>query len=172
MPQLDFATYSSQIFWLLVSFIFLFGFTSGYFLPRFYGLLSSRKKALDDESSEIEEFKKNIELLVLQRKQQIDEANAKVDLMIKQAVDNANQLNDDYEKKINEKTEFEKKRLKESLEKQKSEILKSLEDFIKKTVDELVQRIESQNNLSEPANKKKQPSQKPKSQKKIVNKSL
>lgn len=172
MPQLDFTTYSSQIFWLIVSFIFLFGFTSGYFLPKFYNLMSNRKIALDGDSLKIDKIKKDIQDLVNQRNKQINDVHEQVEYMIKNSVDRINNINDEYENKIDIKAESTKRNLKESLNKQKIEILQSLEVSIEKIVNELLLKIENQGKPSEPANKKKSLVQKPKRQKKIVNKSL
>jgi F-type H+-transporting ATPase subunit b len=45
MPQLDFSTYPSQIFWLVVGFLVLHVLMSKLFLPKIDGLLAKREEA-------------------------------------------------------------------------------------------------------------------------------
>jgi len=47
MPQLDKFTFSTQIFWLLVLFFFIYVILIKYFLPAIYKVLKIRKEILD-----------------------------------------------------------------------------------------------------------------------------
>jgi len=47
MPQLDKFTFSTQIFWLLVLFFFIYIILIKYFLPAIYKVLKIRKEILD-----------------------------------------------------------------------------------------------------------------------------
>lgn len=46
MPQLDFSTFSSQLFWLFVSFLSLYGVLRVFILPKITHSVESRKKTL------------------------------------------------------------------------------------------------------------------------------
>lgn len=46
VPQLDFSTYPSQIFWLLACVIFLFSFIKNVFLPRITATLEARDRRI------------------------------------------------------------------------------------------------------------------------------
>lgn len=49
VPQLDFSTYPSQIFWLLVCVVFLFSFIKNVFLPRVTATLEARERRVQGD---------------------------------------------------------------------------------------------------------------------------
>ena len=61
MPQLDFATYPSQIFWLIVSMVVLFFVLSRVALPRIASVLEARSGAIADDIDRAAEFKRGAE---------------------------------------------------------------------------------------------------------------
>jgi F-type H+-transporting ATPase subunit b len=58
MPQLDFATFPSQIFWLVVSLIALYYILSRVALPRIAGVIEERHDAIEDDLDRAAEFKR------------------------------------------------------------------------------------------------------------------
>lgn len=58
MPQLDFATYGNQIFWLLVTLVVLHFILSRIALPRIAGVLADRRAAIENDLARAEEFRK------------------------------------------------------------------------------------------------------------------
>ncbi len=54
MPQFDFTTFSSQIFWLVICFFALYFFISSIILPRINEIFGQRKNVID---ADIKEFK-------------------------------------------------------------------------------------------------------------------
>ena len=58
MPQLDVATFSSQIFWLVVTFIALFLIIWRISVPKISDALEARQKRIDDNLNRAEELKK------------------------------------------------------------------------------------------------------------------
>ena len=58
MPQLDFATFPSQIFWLTVSLIALYYILSRVALPRIAGVIEERHDAIEDDLDRAAEFKR------------------------------------------------------------------------------------------------------------------
>ena len=61
MPQLDVATFSSQIFWLVVTFIALFLIMWRISVPKISDALEARQKRIDDNLNRAEELKKEAE---------------------------------------------------------------------------------------------------------------
>ena len=47
LPQLDCTTYSSQLFWLLINFIILYNFISGFVVPKLDDIVRKRSEILD-----------------------------------------------------------------------------------------------------------------------------
>ena len=58
MPQLDFATFPSQIFWLIVSLVALYYILSRVALPRIAGVIEERHDAIEDDLDRAAEFKR------------------------------------------------------------------------------------------------------------------
>ncbi|HUF85921.1 MAG TPA: F0F1 ATP synthase subunit B' [Thermohalobaculum sp.] len=58
LPQLDFTSFPSQIFWLVVACIVLFQLMTKVALPRIAGVLEERADAIADELDRAEEFRR------------------------------------------------------------------------------------------------------------------
>ncbi len=58
MPQLDFSTFPSQIFWLLVALGVLYFILSRVALPRIAGVIEERHDAIEDDLDRAAEFKR------------------------------------------------------------------------------------------------------------------
>jgi F-type H+-transporting ATPase subunit b len=58
MPQLDFATFPSQIFWLIVALVALYFVISRVALPKITGAIEERHDAIEDDLERAAEFKR------------------------------------------------------------------------------------------------------------------
>ena len=58
LPQLDFTSFPSQIFWLVVTCVVLFQLMNKVALPRIAGVLEERADAIADDLDRAEEFKR------------------------------------------------------------------------------------------------------------------
>jgi F-type H+-transporting ATPase subunit b len=58
MPQLDFTTFPSQIFWLIVALVALYYILSRAALPRIAGVIEERHDAIEDDLDRAAEFKR------------------------------------------------------------------------------------------------------------------
>lgn len=58
MPQLDFATFPSQIFWLIVALVALYFILSRVALPRIAGVIEERHDAIEDDLDRAADFKR------------------------------------------------------------------------------------------------------------------
>jgi F-type H+-transporting ATPase subunit b len=61
MPQLDFATFPNQIFWLVLSLVVVYFIVSKVILPRIGGVLEERHSVISDYLSQAADFKKQAE---------------------------------------------------------------------------------------------------------------
>ena len=77
MPQLDFATYPSQILWLLISLIVLFVGLSKFALPQISSVLEQRRDSLDRYLQEAEALKRKAEQARQSYEQDLATAKAK-----------------------------------------------------------------------------------------------
>ena len=77
MPQLDFSSYPSQIFWLVVSLVVLFFFMKAIALPRIAGGIEERADAIEDDLDRAAEFRKKAEEAEATYEQALADARAK-----------------------------------------------------------------------------------------------
>ena len=63
LPQLDIATYASQIFWLIVTFIVLYFLVAKVAMPRIAEVLEGRQERIEDDLDKAETLKKEAYLV-------------------------------------------------------------------------------------------------------------
>ena len=61
LPQMDFSTYPSQIFWLAITFGVLYWLMSGVILPRLGGAIEERRDRIADDLDHASEFRRQAE---------------------------------------------------------------------------------------------------------------
>ena len=61
LPQMDFSTYPSQIFWLAITFGFLYWVFSTMILPRLGGAIEERRDRIADDLDQAAEFRRQAE---------------------------------------------------------------------------------------------------------------
>jgi F-type H+-transporting ATPase subunit b len=77
LPQLDFTTFPSQIFWLVVAFVGLFMLMSKVALPRIASVLEERADAIADDLDRAEDFRRKAEEAEAAYEQALKDARAK-----------------------------------------------------------------------------------------------
>lgn len=77
LPQLNFQTYGSQIFWLVVGLVILFWLMSKVALPRIASVLEERADAIASDLDQAEEYKRKAEEAEQAYEQALADARAK-----------------------------------------------------------------------------------------------
>ena len=85
MPQLDISTFSSQIFWLVVTFTTLFLIVWRIGVPKISHVLETRQKRIDDNLLRAEEFKKEAETALKSYQASIEEAHSEAQAILVEA---------------------------------------------------------------------------------------
>ncbi len=90
MPQFDFSTYSSQIFWFSICFVILY--LAVYFIitPRVQAILDNRKKIIDNDLSESSKINHDIDNLKSLIQKNNQESNHNYQHKIEIALENIN----------------------------------------------------------------------------------
>ncbi len=122
MPQFDFTTYSSQIFWFILCFAALYCAMHFVVLPRIRTILSARKNVIDADLSTAEMLDKKINKLRLKTDDLRREATQKYQYKLEEAVKSAAKQR---EKSIEE--------LKEKFEQITNKSRQELKSFVKKS---------------------------------------
>ena len=84
MPQLDFATYASQLFWLAVTFIVLYLLMSKLGLPRVHSVIEARRKRIDDDLGRASEIKNEAEAAMAAYQRTLAEARAQAQAAVRE----------------------------------------------------------------------------------------
>ena len=99
LPQLDIATFPSQLIWLVITFAVLFILMSRVSLPRISQVLEKRQHKIDDNLKKAESFKEEAEAAAAAYTKTLDEARADAHaIMLK----TRNRIADDAAKKQSE----------------------------------------------------------------------
>ena len=86
MPQFNSKTFSSQIFWLIVTFGILYFFITLMILPRIRENIRLRKNKISNNIERAESIKTDIEKMIKEYDIKIEEAKNKAKTMIKKAL--------------------------------------------------------------------------------------
>src|SRR5882724_1999690 len=79
MPQLDFATFPSQLIWLAITFFVLYLIVSRVVIPRTGGAIISRKSTIDGNLMAAQEMKDNADKEVAAYEAKLAEARGRAD---------------------------------------------------------------------------------------------
>jgi len=85
MPQLDFATFPSQLFWLTVSFVALYLVMAYVGLPRLRGILSQRHERRERDLARVARLKDEAASIVASYERALGEARAKAQMTMREA---------------------------------------------------------------------------------------
>ena len=87
MPQFEFGTFASQIFWLAVVFTLLFLILSRSVLPKVSGILEQRQRRLDDDIAKAGALRKEAETVLAEYERARAEAEARAQAAMRAVLD-------------------------------------------------------------------------------------
>jgi F-type H+-transporting ATPase subunit b len=87
MPQLDFHTFPTQIFWLFVSFVVLYVLMTAVALPRIERIIEGRRRRLDDDLEKASQMKSEAEAVIAAYEKALAEARANAQATVKETTD-------------------------------------------------------------------------------------
>ncbi|MAZ46814.1 MAG: hypothetical protein CMM98_04485 [Rickettsiales bacterium] len=122
MPQLNPESFSSQIFWLLVSFSILFFILHFFLLPRLKGIREKRDETINNYLSQTQKINEQIDSIITKIDKELSEAKTSFNDKIKEELEK-NKIIFEKEVGLIEK-DFEKKK-----EELNSELLKTKQDI-------------------------------------------
>lgn len=141
MPQLDFSTYSSQIFWFLICFAILYYFAHFIILPRIKEIIENRDNTIQKDENLAKELDSEISNLNKKSENLKSEAGQNYKLQIEKVVKNAKENKEnslqELKDKIEEMTQNSRKEIKEFVEKSKlnsEKAAKELQEIIKNKI--------------------------------------
>ena len=143
MPQLDPTYFPSQLFWLVISFMLLYGLVSRFIIPKFEVTLQKRKVQIDDDLKYAEELKREAQLLrdecdlILKTAQ--DEAR---DILLTSQLDIKHEI-EDLSAKLDQELQANFETSESSVLKIAEGVKKDLESEIGRIVEQVVHQLSS-----------------------------
>jgi F-type H+-transporting ATPase subunit b len=87
MPQFDVSSFSSQLFWLVIVFAFLYLLVSRFITPKAESILTARNRCLEENIRYADEYNSKVESINNFRLERVVEINAQVEDMQEQAME-------------------------------------------------------------------------------------
>jgi F-type H+-transporting ATPase subunit b len=136
MPQFDFTTFSSQIFWFALCFITLYLAASRLILPRITAIIAARAKIVDANKSLAHKLDSQINDLTsktadLRQESSVSYQN-KIEETLKKSAKERDKTIEDLKEKIEEMNKKSRNELKEFLENSKTQSLAAINDLVQK----------------------------------------
>lgn len=86
MPQFDVSSFSSQLFWLAIVFAILYFIVSKFIAPKAESILTARNRCIEEDINHAEVYKKEAEMLDIEKHEKLTEVNIRVEEMQQQAI--------------------------------------------------------------------------------------
>ena len=90
MPQLDVATFPTQLFWLLVSFAVLYALTATVGMPRVRKAIEARQNRIEDDLDKARQMKAEAEAVIAAYERALTEARQQAQQTLKETTDRLN----------------------------------------------------------------------------------
>ena len=117
MPQLDFTTYSSQIFWFILCFSILYLSTHFIILPRVRSILSKRHDLIENDKNLAEEINQQIDLINNEGQENLQKANLEYLQKIEEITKKSHQERDKSMVELKHKIELKVKESRDEIKK-------------------------------------------------------
>lgn len=134
MPQFDFTTYTSQIFWFLICFIALYVAVAAVILPRIRSIISARKNLIDSDNSLTEKLDGEIEELhsktMILRQESGKKYQAQIEEVAREALKQRDKSLEDLKAKFEEMTKKSRGELKSFFENSKNQSAQAVQNLV------------------------------------------
>ncbi len=120
MPQFDFTTYSSQIFWFAICFSLLYCFSHFIILPRILNILKDRRHVIDSDLSSAQALEDKLQALQtktdLIKKEASQKYQSKLEEVSKTALKQREKMIEELKEKMEKMTKNSRQELKSFVE--------------------------------------------------------
>lgn len=142
MPQLDFTTYSSQIFWFFICFSALFIVASKIILPRINDIIKNRQDIINADVESSQKLQAQLDEITNQTEEVRKKANStykiKIEEVNKEAASNRQKLIEKVKTDIEKTTKESRAKLQDFIKETDSKAQQSTQDLIKQIRDKLI----------------------------------
>ena len=130
MPQLNPEFFASQLFWLVISFVFLFIFLWRISLPRIGAVLEKRESKINDDLKVAKQLQAEAEKIQLEIDKELQEARLEADKLVKDSLANFQDHADKELAKLDKELDVKIDDSSKLIEKNKDQSLKQIHEQI------------------------------------------
>lgn len=141
MPQFEVTTYPSQIFWLMICFVFLCTIMARYLVPRLTATLEGREQRIQQDWDQAKSVRSKEEALRQENLSRLADAREKAHSRIHQALAEAHNIKSRRIAVLDEELVVKTKKVREELENQTQKILENIEPLVSQVVMASAQRV-------------------------------
>ncbi|MEE2694947.1 MAG: hypothetical protein VX976_01175 [Pseudomonadota bacterium] len=141
MPQLNPESFSSQIFWLILFFFFLFLINHFIFLPKLEKIRSKRDKTIKDYLNEAKSINDSVNIIIQKMNEELQKAKEEKNFILKETFDKNKMQFEAKIKNINDEFEKKKNSFEKSIKENEKTILSNLPNICVSLSDNLYEKI-------------------------------
>jgi len=104
LPQLDPSSYPSQIFWLIIVFVFMYIFFVQKSLPDISKVIETRSERINNDLNSAEKLKEEVETVQRNYEESLSEANNQAQMIFKKSEDDLKQKSEKNAKDFQERS--------------------------------------------------------------------
>jgi F-type H+-transporting ATPase subunit b len=128
MPQLDLATFPTQLVWLAITFLVLYVIMVSVGLPRVGGIIAARRARIEDDLEKAGQMKSEAEAVIAAYDKALAEARMQAQITLREVTDRLNAESAERQRKIAEELQHETAAAERRIEAAKRETLGSLRE--------------------------------------------
>ena len=141
MPQLEISSYSSQIFWLIFSFVFLYFLMAKIALPKIGEILTHRRDKITSDLDKAESLNKEASLAIESFQTEIEKTKIQATNMIRESNIEISSKTASEIEKIKKTINIETEKSEEKINYEKNKLLESINDHCIPIVKDIVKRV-------------------------------
>ncbi len=107
MPQLDLATFPTQLIWLAITFVLLYVVMAKLGLPRVGGIIAARKARIDGDLEKATQMKSEAEAVIAAYDKALAEARAQAQITLRETAERLNAQSAERQRKVAEELAHE-----------------------------------------------------------------
>ncbi|HWE76144.1 MAG TPA: F0F1 ATP synthase subunit B' [Stellaceae bacterium] len=141
MPQLDLATFPTQLIWLAITFIVLYLVMRAVGLPRVGDVIAARRARIDGDLEKAQQLKNETEAVIAAYEKALAEARAQAQVSLRETTEQLNAQSAERQRKVVEELAKETAAAERRINEAKQQALGSLRDIAIEATREAAQKL-------------------------------
>lgn len=141
MPQLDLATFPTQLIWLAITFLVLYVVMSTIGLPRVGGVIAARRGRIEGDLEKAAQMKNEAEAVIAAYEKALAEARMQAQITLRETTEQLNALSAERQRKVVEELAKETQIAERRIAEAKAQALGSLREIAIEATREAAQKL-------------------------------